>query len=76
MALDGGLNGLDLIGSFLEEAPAYIAPGGILLIEVESSQGAKAQNLAQRAFPCAEIEVLPDLSGKDRLVTILLSEIY
>lgn len=76
MALDGGPNGLDLIGCLLEDAPAHIVPGGILLIEVESSHGAKAQNLAQRAFPSAAIEVLPDLSGKDRMVTIQLPKIY
>ncbi|MBE9473286.1 MAG: peptide chain release factor N(5)-glutamine methyltransferase [Chloroflexi bacterium] len=76
MALDGGPNGLDLISSLLEEAPGHIAPRGILLIEVESSQGAKAQYLAQRAFPSAEIEVLSDLSGKDRLVMIQLPKIY
>jgi release factor glutamine methyltransferase len=76
LALDGGPEGLDLIGSLFEEAPAHIAPGGSLLIEIESSQGGKAQNLAQRAFPYAEISLLPDLSGKDRLVTIQLLEIY
>ena len=75
LALDGGPNGLDLIGSLLEGAPAHIAPGGILLFEVESSHGAKAQNLAQRAFPSAEIVLLTDLSGKDRLVTVHLPEI-
>ncbi len=76
LALDGGSNGLNLIGRLLEGAPAHMAPGGILLIEVESSHGAKVKNLAQRAFPSATIEVLPDLSRKDRLVTIQLPEFY
>jgi release factor glutamine methyltransferase len=76
LALNGGLDGLVLIGNLFEEAPAHIAPGGSLLIEIESSQGDNAQNLAQRAFPYAEISLVPDLSGKDRLVTVQLLEIH
>ncbi len=75
LALDGGLNGLNFIARLIEEAPVHIAPGGIILIEIESSQGAKIQNLALQAFPNADVEVLPDLSGRDRLITIRTSEI-
>jgi release factor glutamine methyltransferase len=70
LALDGGPNGLYFICKLIEEAKVYIAPGGILLIEIESSQGEKIQNLALQAFPQADIELLPDLSGRDRLITI------
>jgi release factor glutamine methyltransferase len=70
LALDGGPKGLDFISKLFEEAKAYIAPGGILLIEIESSQGEKIQNLVLQAFPQADIELLPDLSGRDRLITI------
>ena len=72
LALDGGAKGLDLIGRFLEHAPDQIAPGGCLLIEIECSQGSEVQKLAQRAFPSAEIGILEDLAGLDRLVTIQL----
>jgi release factor glutamine methyltransferase len=75
LALNGGPDGLDLIGKLLQEAPIQITPGGFLLIEIDSSQGDKARTLAQQAFPSAEIEILPDLSGKDRLVTIQLPDI-
>ena len=74
LALDGGLNGLEIIGRFLETAPRWISPGGCLLIEIEQSQGPLVQSLARRAFPLAETNVLKDLAGFDRLVTIQLPE--
>ena len=74
LALNGGPDGLNLIRKLFHEAPIQITPGGFLLIEIDSSQGARAQTLAQQAFPSAEIEILPDLSGKDRLVTIHLPD--
>jgi release factor glutamine methyltransferase len=70
LALDGGPDGLDLIRRLLQTAPAHLAPGGALLLEIEASQGNTAQELARHAFPQAEIHVLPDLSGRDRLLSI------
>ena len=75
LALDGGSNGLDLIIRLLESAPDHLSPGGFLLIEIESSQGAEVQLLSQHAFPSAEISVKRDLSGHDRLITIQLLDI-
>jgi release factor glutamine methyltransferase len=72
LALDGGENGLRLISSLLKEAPQMIAPGGLILFEIEASQGIQVQTLASQTFPSAEIDVLPDLSGHNRLVAIQL----
>lgn len=74
LALDGGANGLEIIGRFLKEAPYHINPGGTLLIEIDHSQGFEVQSLAQNIFPRAEISLKHDLSGLDRLVTIQLPE--
>ena len=70
LALDGGQNGLEFITRFLDTAPHLISPGGSLFIEMEKSQGLEVQSLALRAFPLAEINVLKDLAGFHRLVTI------
>jgi release factor glutamine methyltransferase len=70
LALDGGPDGLSLIRRFLEQAPSSLAPGGLLLIEIEAGQGPAALNLARQAFPKAENFLLHDLAGKDRLVRI------
>ena len=73
LALDGGEDGLDLIRRLLEQAPLCLSPQGCLLLEIEAGQGADAQSLAQTTFPQAQIIVLPDLAGHDRLVVVDLS---
>ncbi|MES0360135.1 MAG: hypothetical protein ABUK20_04405, partial [Anaerolineales bacterium] len=70
LALDGGVDGLDLFSRFINSAPALIAPGGIILVEIEASQGLQAESLARKVFPKAEIRVLVDLAGHNRLVAI------
>jgi release factor glutamine methyltransferase len=73
LALDGGADGLDLVRRLLQTAPQHLAPGGTLLLEIEASQGKVALALANNAFPKAECNVLPDLSGRERLLAILTS---
>lgn len=70
LALDGGPDGLRVIRQLLASAPAHLEVGGGLLLEIEASQGAAFLELARQAFPDANIQVLPDLAGKDRLLTI------
>jgi len=69
-ALDGGPDGLGLIRRLLADAPRVLAPGGLLLLEIENRQGPIAKLLAQNAFPYANVSVIPDLAGHDRLVRI------
>jgi len=70
LALDGGPDGLDIIRRLLVEAPRYLAPGGLLLMEIEASQGMKALALVYDAFAEAEISLHQDLAGRDRLIEI------
>ena len=70
LALDGGADGLEVIQRLLQTAPAHLAAGGALLLEIEASQGKSALELARQAFPQAELRLLPDLSGRDRLLSI------
>ena len=70
LALDGGLRGLDLIERLLKQSPSRLARGGLLLLEIEASQGAEVHTLACEAFPGAEVQVLADLAGHDRVVRI------
>ena len=70
LALDGGVEGVIWINRFLERAPFALGAGGFILLEIEASQGSLVVELAQTAFPQAVLRVLPDLSGRDRLVTI------
>ena len=70
LALDGGPDGLRLVRRLLRQAPSHLAPGGLLLVEIEANQGQAVLDLARDAFPAAEIALLPDLAGKDRLLCI------
>jgi release factor glutamine methyltransferase len=74
LALDGGTDGLVLIDRLLHAAQSRLAPGGLLLLEIEASQGQSASALVRRVFPAASIRLLPDLAGRDRLVSIQLPE--
>jgi release factor glutamine methyltransferase len=71
-ALDGGADGLSLIGSLLAAAGAHLQPGGALLLEIGASQGGAAADLALRCFPQAEVRLLQDYAGLDRLVEVRL----
>ncbi len=73
-ALDGGPDGLSLIGELLAGLPDKLAPGGLGLFEIEAGQGKTAPSLAHATLgPRAEIHVKPDLSGLPRLLTVKLS---
>ncbi len=70
VALDGGWDGLALIGRLLDAAPRLLAKPGLLLIEHGADQGPAALNLAQQAFPEAAVTLLKDDAGLDRAVRV------
>ena len=74
LALDGGEDGLDLYRRLLDIAPAWLAPNGLILLEIEASQGVKALNLASDKFSEASISLHQDLVGHDRLLEISFRE--
>jgi release factor glutamine methyltransferase len=69
-ALDGGKNGLLLIKGLITQAKTMLASSGILLIEIEASQGQAVTNIAQQSFHQANIHIEKDLAGRDRLLII------
>ncbi len=69
-ALDGGADGLDLMRRLLADAPRYLKPRGALLAELDPEQAAEARALAYAAFPCAAVDVVRDLAGRERLLVV------
>jgi release factor glutamine methyltransferase len=69
-ALDGGPDGLALIRRLLQTAGPYLHPAGAILLEIGASQGDSVTALAQRRFPHATVELVPDYAGLDRLVAV------
>lgn len=70
LALDGGEDGLDIYRRLLNVAPAWLAPNGMILLELEATQGVKALNLACDLFSEAFISLHQDHAGLDRLLQI------
>ena len=71
LALDGGTDGLDLYRRLFKLAPDWLAPHGMMLLEIESSLGVKALGLAFDTFSDATIHLHQDLAGNDRLLEIM-----
>jgi len=72
LALDGGPDGLTLFRRLMAIAPEWLAPNGLILLEIESTLGVQAMSLACDMFSRAEIHLHQDLTGCDRLLEIQL----
>ena len=72
LALDGGPDGLDILRRLLAIVPEWMAPNGMILLEIEASQGLSAVSLAYDIFDNAEIHLHQDLARHDRLLSIEL----
>ena len=64
-ALLAGPRGTEAIASILQAAPAWLAEHGVAVIEIAPHQATAAKNLALAAG-FAQVEVRPDLAGRDR----------
>lgn len=66
-ALDGGPDGLDLVRRLIDLAPARLAPGGIIGLEIGHDQAASvAQIFSERGYK--DIVVRKDLQNVERFV--------
>jgi release factor glutamine methyltransferase len=70
VALDGGPDGLEKIRRLCHQAEAKLNPGGSLLLEIGMGQKEAVTRLLRSLLPKARIEVVQDLSGRDRVVTV------
>lgn len=70
LALDGGPEGLSLIGQLLAQAPAHLRPGGRVLLEVDHThQLTELQHLASDLFV---VELRQDSFGQTRFALATL----
>jgi release factor glutamine methyltransferase len=72
-ALDGGINGLEIIYRLIQEAPSKLKPGGSILLEIGQGQARVVSVLLDEAFQDATIQTYCDLAGIER-VTIATSK--
>lgn len=70
LALDGGPKGLRLIQTLMADLPRSLSPGGLLLLEIDSSHGPEVRRMAQKTFPQADVQIHADLAGHDRVLAV------
>jgi release factor glutamine methyltransferase len=70
LALDGGEDGLDKVRQFLSQSGDRLIPPGIILLEVGLGQAQEVKTIAEGYFSSLSIDVIPDLSGIDRVVRV------
>ena len=66
-ALYAGPDGLGALRTIVREARGWLAPGGLLALEIGSDQGNAAVALAE-ARGYADVRIEPDLAGRDRVL--------
>ena len=70
VALDGGSDGLEVVRRLLMVVAPRLHPDGVLLVEIGAEQGSDVLKLARVHFPRAVAEVIKDLAGLDRFLTV------
>jgi release factor glutamine methyltransferase len=70
VALDGGPDGLAVIGRLLDELSWGLAADGEALLEIGGDQGPSALALAGERLPGWTAETLPDLAGLPRVLRL------
>ena len=73
LALDGGEDGLEVYRHLFKLAPGWLAPRGMMLLEIESTLGVKALSLAFDSFADVTIHLHQDLTSRDRLLEIMFT---
>jgi release factor glutamine methyltransferase len=72
LALDGGMDGLDLVRRLLAQLPERLAVPALVLLEIDDRQGEAVCALARAHWPTAQVMVLRDYAGLERVARIVL----
>jgi release factor glutamine methyltransferase len=67
-ALDGGRDGLAVIREIVADAPRFLRPTGVLLLEIGADQGRQVSALIEASGAFDAWRVDADLAGRDRVV--------
>jgi len=69
-ALDGGPDGLAVIGRLVDRLPESLARDGLALLEIGADQGVAIRTLVSERLPGWSCDVRLDLSGRPRIARI------
>jgi release factor glutamine methyltransferase len=76
LALDGGRDGLDALRHLVHQAPHYLRPGGLWLVEVMAGQAPIVQAELMATGQYRDIEIHQDDEGVERFVMAHLAFNY
>ncbi len=68
------VGGTDVHRRLVDESPGWLAPGGWLVMEIGADQGPEVSALMRARLE--EVEVHPDLAGRDRVVRARLGAVW
>ncbi len=68
IALDGGTDGLDLVSLLIDSLPGIMKKGGVLALELDSTQVGTISELLKNSPRWKEVMPLPDLTGRLRII--------
>ncbi|MEA3247608.1 MAG: hypothetical protein U9Q74_15755, partial [Gemmatimonadota bacterium] len=67
-ALFGGADGMAVITRLVEGAAGVLEPGGVMLVEIDARRAAATRELAETTGGWVDVEIRPDLTGRDRFL--------
>jgi release factor glutamine methyltransferase len=70
LALDGGPDGLAVVGRLLDQLEWALAADGTALLEIGGDQGETAPALVTERLPGWDRDVIPDLAGLPRVLRV------
>ena len=73
LALDGGSDGLEKICQLCQRVTDKLYSDSYLLLEIGQGRGKDVATYLHNLFPSSKIEIVPDLGGIDRVVSLRLT---
>ncbi|MGQ0563259.1 MAG: peptide chain release factor N(5)-glutamine methyltransferase [Gemmatimonadota bacterium] len=70
----GGPDGLDVIRALIASSPQRLTGGGLLALEIGADQAARVKAMIDEARCFDRVDVVRDLSGRERIVTAVRSQ--
>jgi len=70
LALDAGLDGLDVYRRMFQEAPRHLLEGGRVYCECGPATAADLATTASAAFPDRTVSIRHDIGGRERMVLV------
>ena len=72
LSLNGGPDGLSLVSRLLNASIGRMSRNGLILLEIDADAGRSALTIARECYPDAEINLVTDLAGHNRMLRIQL----